>query len=169
MRRSRGRDRGSGPPPPLNNHKNIGFLSNTGPDPLKNHKATKPAFNVGQTSARQCNASVSPGADDDPLLVVGSAVAQWQSAWLETEGPRVRASSSSLRCGPWARHIYPSLVLVQPRMTRPCLTEILLIGRKESNQANKKNLWHLDSPSHHKPPQNIPNCVEYARLLGQTS
>ena len=26
-------------------HKNIGFLSNTGPEPLKNHKATKPAFN----------------------------------------------------------------------------------------------------------------------------
>ena len=33
--------------PTLNNHKNIGFLSNTGPDPLKNHKATKPAFTVG--------------------------------------------------------------------------------------------------------------------------
>ena len=32
---SRGRDRGSGPP--VKNHKNIGFLSNTGPDPLKNH------------------------------------------------------------------------------------------------------------------------------------
>ena len=30
-----------GPDPlPLKNHKNIGFLSNTGPDPLKNHKAT---------------------------------------------------------------------------------------------------------------------------------
>ena len=29
---------------PLKNHKNIGFLSNTGPDPLKNHKATKPAL-----------------------------------------------------------------------------------------------------------------------------
>ena len=26
-------DRGSGPPPPLKNHKNIEFLSNTGPDP----------------------------------------------------------------------------------------------------------------------------------------
>ena len=26
------------PPPPLKNHKNTGFLSNTGPDPLKNHK-----------------------------------------------------------------------------------------------------------------------------------
>ena len=32
-------------------------------------------------------------------------------AWLETEGLRVRASPVSLRCGPWARHIYPSLVL----------------------------------------------------------
>ena len=38
---------------PLKNHKNIGFLSNTGPDTLKNHKAAKPAFNVGPSSARQ--------------------------------------------------------------------------------------------------------------------
>ena len=37
--------RDTDPPPPLKNHKNIGFLSNTGPDLLKNHKATKPAFN----------------------------------------------------------------------------------------------------------------------------
>ena len=29
---------------------------------------------------------------------------------------------------------YPSLVLVQPRKNRPCLTERLLMGRKESNQ-----------------------------------
>ena len=35
---------------------------------------------------------------------------------------------------PWARHIYPSLVLVQPRKTRPCLTERLLMGRIVSNQ-----------------------------------
>ena len=41
----RGRSRGSAPPP--ENHKNIWFLSNTGLDPLKNHKATKPAYNVG--------------------------------------------------------------------------------------------------------------------------
>ena len=34
----------------------VGFLSNTGPDPLKNHKATKPAINVGPSSARQRNA-----------------------------------------------------------------------------------------------------------------
>ena len=40
---------GSGP-----NHKNKGFLSNTGLDPLKtyDHKVTKPAFNVGPSSAR---------------------------------------------------------------------------------------------------------------------
>ena len=38
----------------------------------------------------------------------------------------------------WARYIYPSLVLVQPRKTRPCLTERLLMGRKESNQTNKQ-------------------------------
>ena len=47
---------GSGPHSPLKNHKSIGFLSNTGPDPLKNYKATKPAFNVGLSSARQRNA-----------------------------------------------------------------------------------------------------------------
>ena len=36
--------------PSLKNHKSIGFLSNTGPDPLKNHKATKLAFNVWPSS-----------------------------------------------------------------------------------------------------------------------
>ena len=46
-------------------------------------------------------------------------------------------SPASLHCCPWARHIYPSLILVQPRKTRPCLTERLLMGRKESNQTNK--------------------------------
>ena len=32
---------------------------------------------------------------------------------------------------------YPSIVLVQPRKTRPCLTERLLMVHKESNQTNK--------------------------------
>ena len=44
-----------------------------------------------------------------------------------------------LTCGHWARHIHPSLVLVQPRKTRPCLNERLLMGRKESNKTNKQN------------------------------
>ena len=46
----------------------------------------------------------------------------------------------SLRCDPGARHIYPCLVLVQPRKTLSCLTERLLMGGKESNKTNK--LWH---------------------------
>ena len=46
IRGSRGGGKGSGPP-------EIGFPSNNGPDPLKNHEARKPAFNIGPSSARQ--------------------------------------------------------------------------------------------------------------------
>ena len=38
------------------------------------------------------------------------------------------------------KYNYPSLVLVQPRKTRPCLTERLLLGRKESNQTKQNSL-----------------------------
>ena len=65
-------------PPPLKNHKNIGFLSNTGPDPLKNHKDTKLAFNVGQSSAHQRNAiqiAFCWRADDGPFIMIfGSSI-----------------------------------------------------------------------------------------------
>ena len=37
-----------------------------------------------------------------------------------------------------SKNINPSLVLVQPRKTRPYITERLLMGRKESNQTNKQ-------------------------------
>ena len=57
--------------PDLKNHKNIGFSSNTGPGPLKHRKATKPAFNVGPSSARQRNVMAFRWrADDVPLIVV---------------------------------------------------------------------------------------------------
>ena len=36
-----------------------------------------------------------------------------------------------------SKNINPSLVLVQPRKTRPFITERLLMGCKESNQTNK--------------------------------
>ena len=39
---------------------------------------------------------------------------------------------------PWARHINPSLVLVQPRKARPYITERLLMGHKESNKTKQK-------------------------------
>ena len=35
-----------------------------------------------------------------------------------------------------SKNINPSLVLVQPRKTRPFLIDRLLMGRKESNQTN---------------------------------
>ena len=53
----RGGGAGGPDPHPLKNHKNIGFLSNSGPDPLKKkHHASKAAFNVGSSSARQRSA-----------------------------------------------------------------------------------------------------------------
>ena len=42
--------------PPPEKSQNLGFRSNTGPDPLKIYKATKPAFNVKSSSACQRNA-----------------------------------------------------------------------------------------------------------------
>ena len=50
----------------LKNHKNIGFLSNTGSDPLKKHKATKPVFHDRPSSIRQFRLR----ADDGPFIVV---------------------------------------------------------------------------------------------------
>ena len=38
-----------------------------------------------------------------------------------------------------SKNIDPSLVLVQPRTTRPYITERLLMGRKESNQTKQTN------------------------------
>ena len=48
-------ERGTGGSDPPEKSQNIGSLSNPGPDPLKNHEATKPAFNVGPSLARQRN------------------------------------------------------------------------------------------------------------------
>ena len=45
-----------GPDIPLKNHEALMFLSKTGLDSLKHHKATKLAFIVGPSSARQRNA-----------------------------------------------------------------------------------------------------------------
>ena len=60
------RGRGSGPTPlTLNNHKNIGFLSNTGPNPLKSQSyeaSTQYWAIIGPPAKRRV--------DDDPLLVL---------------------------------------------------------------------------------------------------
>ena len=69
-------------------------------------------------------------------------IAQWLSGRvLDT---RWGAAGSSLTGGTalWSlsngRHIYSSLVLVQPRKTHPCLTERLLMGRKNKNKHSSK-------------------------------
>ena len=68
-------DRQSGHPPPEKSQKYIGFLCNTGPDPLKNNKATKPAFNIGPSSTRQQNTKMvfRWRADDGPIKAVFGA------------------------------------------------------------------------------------------------
>ena len=63
-----------------------------------------------------------------------------------TRDRRVAGSSLTGVTALWflARHIYPTLVLVQPRKTCPCLTERLLMGRKEPNQT--KSIYKLLIP-----------------------
>ena len=75
--------------------------------------------------------------------------AQWLSGRVLDSRPR--------GCGfePHQRHcvvslsknINPSLVLVQPRKTRPFITERLLMGRKESNQTKNKDNLSLHTSS----------------------
>ena len=69
--------------------------------------------------------------------------AQWLSGRVLDSRPRGLTTVSAF--GPWARHIYHSLVLVQSRKNRPCLSERLLMGRKESNQTNKQHLQAADA------------------------
>ena len=68
-----GGGRGGGSRTPLKNHKNIGFISISGPDPLKNHKATKPAFNCRPLSACQQNA-ISMAFAGGPMMTPFSAI-----------------------------------------------------------------------------------------------
>ena len=66
-----------------------------------------------------------------------------------TQDPGAMGSSLTGVTALWVleqRHIYPSLVLVQPRKTCPCLTERLLMGRKESNQTNQKQNHRIQIP-----------------------
>ena len=69
----------------------------------------------------------------------GHTTGQWERSGsvVECLTRNWRAAGSSLTgitvlC-PWATHINPSLILVQPRKTHPYITERLLMGRKESN------------------------------------
>ena len=62
--------------------------------------------------------------------------AQWLSGRVLDLRPRGREFEPHRRhcVVSLSKNINPSLVLVQPRNTRPFITERLLMGRKESNQ-----------------------------------
>ena len=71
-----------------------------------------------------------------------------------------RAAGSSLRrhcVVSLSKNINPSLVLVQPRKTRPYITERLLMGRKESNQNKKSHLLFFSKLSFQKIIPGIPS------------
>ena len=84
----------------------------------------------------------------EPLLVAhttlletschGSCIRERSGSVIECLTPDRGAAGLSLtgvtRLWSLSRHIYPSLVLVQPRKTCPYITERLLMGCKESNQ-----------------------------------
>ena len=76
---------------PLKNHKNIGFLTNSGPYPLKITKlpSLKPAFNVGPSSARQLGLSYNQWhARETPY--------QWRFTGGPNDGPLIVEFGSSL-------------------------------------------------------------------------
>ena len=62
--------------------------------------------------------------------------AQWLSGRVLDSRPKGRGFEPHRRhyVVSLSKNIYPSLVLVQPRKTRPYITERLLMRRKESNQ-----------------------------------
>ena len=86
----------------------------------------------------------------DPIFCSSQIVLPQQGSWyhlgLDATKPVLGGSDKAvlkpaLQLQKLARKlsIYPSLVLVQPRKTRPCLTEWLLMGRKDSCQTNRQN------------------------------
>ena len=75
------------------------------------------------------------------ILLNSHEGAQWLSGRVLDSRPKGRGIEPHRRhcVVSLSKNINPSLVLVQPRKTRPFITERLLMGRKESNQTNKTN------------------------------
>ena len=77
----------------LKNHKNIGFLSNTCPDPLNNHKATKHSM-LGHH--RQAKMAFRWRANDDQLIMVfGSSLSSSTKKRKKVVTPLTKLSGSA--------------------------------------------------------------------------
>ena len=71
------------------------------------------------------------------LLLLGSAVVECLTRDLEAAGSSLTGITALCVL---EQDIDPSLVLVQPKKTRPFITERLLMGHKESNKKKNKSL-----------------------------
>ena len=94
---------GPDPPPPLKNHENIGFSSNTGPDPLKNHcyQANIQCWVVIGTLPKRYLMAFRWRAGDGPLKVVhGSSLPTSTRKNVVKVGPPLTKLSGSAH-GPW--------------------------------------------------------------------
>ena len=80
--------------------------------------------------------------------------AQWLSGRVLDSRPKGRGFEPHRRhcVVSLSKNSNPSLVLVQPRKTRPFITERLLMGRKESNQTNKTKASSEIQPTTMTPP-----------------
>ena len=127
---------------------------------VKSSSATKSCFKIYNNSNNNIklqiqNCQVTLCIPESPKQVLPQTVKSQMKCFIFLSGPTLfvrERSGSVVECltrdrgaagssltsvtALWSLSIYPSLVLVQPRKTRPCLTERLLMGRKESNQTN---------------------------------
>ena len=97
---SRGGGVGRGSDLPWKITKKLGFHINSGPDPLKKHKATKPAFNVGPPPAHQRNAILMAfrwWADDGPSIPpsTNKTLSSLDPLWQNFLDPRMLAITLS--------------------------------------------------------------------------
>ena len=84
------------------------------------------------------------------ILTETTQGAQWLSGRVLDSRPKGRGFEPHRRhcVVSLSKNIYPSLVLVQHRKTRPFITERLLMGRKESKQTNRNHIEMPTSNSH---------------------
>ena len=79
------------------------------------------------------------------LYTPSNILAQWLSGRVLDSRPKGHGFEPNRRhyVVSLSKNFNSSLVLVQPRKTRPFITERLLMGRKESNQTNKQTQQYI--------------------------
>ena len=87
--------------------------------------------------------------------------AQWLSGRVLDSRPKGRGFEPHRRhcVVSLSKNINPSLVLVQPRKTRPFITERLLMGRKKSVQTKSQSVQSLCSPHEESMDSELSGCL----------